>query len=148
MHHSSAARGVRLGFAVLLLDLACRTAAAAMTTPPLAPCPETPNCVSSLSDDPDRRVAPIAFTGDAAEAFARLARLVEATPRTRVVERRPDYLRVEFTSRLFGFVDDVELVLDAPGRVIQVRSASRVGYWDLGANRRRVEDLRERFSGA
>jgi uncharacterized protein (DUF1499 family) len=57
------------------------------------------------------------------------------------IEREEDgYLHATFRSRLFGFVDDLECRRD--GDVIQVRSASRTGWWDLGVNRRRVESIR------
>jgi uncharacterized protein (DUF1499 family) len=55
---------------------------------------------------------------------------------------------VEFQSRWFGFVDDVEFLSnDANGR-IDFLSASRVGYYDLGVNRRRMAELRRLFEGA
>lgn len=56
------------------------------------------------------------------------------------------YLHAEYTSPFLRFVDDLELLVDSNAKVIQVRSASRVGTWDLGANRRRVEGLRRRFT--
>jgi len=56
------------------------------------------------------------------------------------------YLRVEFTTMIWRFVDDLELLADIDQAVIHVRSASRVGTWDLGANRRRVESLRHRLA--
>ncbi len=111
----------------------------------LAPLPSSPNAVSSQSEDASRRVKPLAFAGDPAAALARLRRVVEAMPRTRVVTAEPSYLHVEFTSRFFRFVDDVEFLVDAETSQIQVRSASRVGYSDLGANRARVEAIREAF---
>lgn len=111
----------------------------------LAPCPDTPNCVSSVDANTDRRVAPLVFDGPPGAALERLKRVVAAMPRTRIVAEQPAYLHAEFRSRLLGFVDDVEFELDAGGGVIQVRSASRTGRWDLGINRRRVEDIRERF---
>jgi len=39
----------------------------------------------------------------------------------------------------------VEFLLDDGSKTIHVRSASRVGYSDLGVNRRRVEAIRSRF---
>jgi uncharacterized protein (DUF1499 family) len=57
-------------------------------------------------------------------------------------------LRAQFTSFLFRFVDDVDCVVDAPAGVIQIRSASRVGYSDLGANRKRVEAIRRAFAAS
>jgi uncharacterized protein (DUF1499 family) len=67
---------------------------------------------------------------------------VASLPRARIVESGEGHLRAEVTSRLFRFVDDLELLL-VPGTArIEVRSASRVGYSDLGVNRARVEALR------
>jgi uncharacterized protein (DUF1499 family) len=108
----------------------------------LAPCPSSPNCVSSDAGDAAHRVAPFELAAPAPEAW-RAARLaVSALPRTRIVTETPDYLHAECASALLGFVDDLELHLrPAEGR-IAVRSASRVGYGDLGVNRRRVEGLR------
>lgn len=54
-------------------------------------------------------------------------------------------MHAEFTSALFGFVDDVEFLIDDTAKVIHVRSASQVGYYDLGVNRQRVNNLRSRF---
>ncbi len=87
-----------------------------------------------------------AFTDDPAQAMRRLRAVIEAMPRTRIVSTNDTTLRAEFTSRLFRFVDDVDCVVDAPAGVIQIRSASRVGYSDLGANRSRVDAIRAAFA--
>lgn len=113
--------------------------------PPLPPCPPTPNCVSTEAAEPSRRMEPIPFTGSAEEAVARLAATVERMPGGRVVRREGDRVHAEFTSRLLRFVDDVDLVVDREAHVVRFRSASRTGYWDLGANRRRMERLRSEF---
>lgn len=103
----------------------------------LAPCRRTPNCVSSQADPSDREhyIAPLKASMDDVRKAA------EALPRTRVVLARPNYLYVEFRSRLLGYVDDVEFFFD--GAAVQVRSASRLGRRDFGVNRARVERLRE-----
>lgn len=62
-------------------------------------------------------------------------------PRCSIVAEGADFLRAEVRSRLFGFVDDLELRLDAVRGVVEVRSAARSGKWDFGVNRRRVEGL-------
>jgi uncharacterized protein (DUF1499 family) len=111
----------------------------------LAPCPSSPNCVSSQAKDEAHRVTPLAFEGDPGEAMHRLRLVIEGMPRTRIVSASDAALRAEFSSRLFGFVDDVEARIDAKRRVIDIRSASRTGYWDLGANRRRIEEIRQAF---
>ena len=111
----------------------------------LLPCPDSPNCVCSQDPDADHQIAPLAFTGPGPAALARLKAVVLAQPRAKLTGERDGYLRAEFTSRIFRFVDDVEFLLDEPAKVIHVRSASRVGPSDLGVNRKRVEQLREAF---
>ena len=116
----------------------------------LALCPNTPNCVSSqaAASDAHHRVEPLAWTGTRKEAQLRLRAVVEAMPRARVVAEEDGYLRAEFTSGLWKFVDDLELVLDAESHSIDVRSASRQGSNDLGVNRARVEELRRHWRAA
>jgi uncharacterized protein (DUF1499 family) len=63
-------------------------------------------------------------------------------PRTKIITETADYIHMECSSAIFGFVDDFELHLRAAQGVIAVRSASRLGYSDLGVNRKRVENLR------
>jgi len=112
----------------------------------LAVCPDSPNCVSSQATDDRHRIAPLAFRGTADEGWARLREVLSARPDTRLVDSQADYLRVEFRTRL-GFVDDGEFALDREARVIHVRSASRVGYSDLGKNRSRLGEIRQALEG-
>jgi len=108
----------------------------------LAPCPSSPNCVSSQAADAAHHVDPISYSVSAGEAMAGIKAVIEGQSRTQIVSVSDDYLHAEFTSAIFRFVDDVECLIDAANQTIHIRSASRVGYWDLGANRRRVERLR------
>jgi len=109
--------------------------------------PATPNGVSSQAADDAHRVAPLRYEGEGVQAFARLRDLVAAWPGAVIVAEAPGYLHAEFSTRLLRFVDDVELQLDAAAGAIHVRSASRLGYSDLGTNRRRIEAIRQRFGG-
>ena len=114
----------------------------------LAPCPSLPICVCSRADAaPRHRVAPLAFSGDPAAAFARLRSLVAEMERTKIVTATDDYFHAECRTRLFRFIDDLECQLSPADGVIHVRSASRAFYAlsDSGVNRRRVEALRRRF---
>jgi uncharacterized protein (DUF1499 family) len=110
----------------------------------LSSCPASPNCVSSQASDEQHRIAPLAFNGDPDPAFARLKQILARRNDTAVIEDKPGYLRVEL--RTTFFVDDGEFLLDRVGRIIHVRSASRLGYSDLGKNRSRMEDIRREFS--
>lgn len=105
----------------------------------LLPCGSRPNCVSSEAGA-SRSVAPLPLPpGD---AIAALVAAVERLPHARIVEVTPGYLRAEVRTALLRFVDDLELRVDQEQGLVQVRSASRVGYSDRGENRRRVEQLR------
>jgi uncharacterized protein (DUF1499 family) len=109
----------------------------------------TPNNVSSQADrnaDAAHYVEPLRFSGDARQAWAALRRVIEGMPRARVITSEPDYLHAEFSSRLMGFVDDAEFLLDAKAGVIQVRSASRLGRSDFGVNRERIESVRAKLA--
>ncbi len=111
----------------------------------LAPCPNRPNCVCSRDGtSPRHRIEPFAVQGDLAAAFARLKALVADMPRTVVIAATDDHLHAACRTRL-GFVDDLECRPSSDDRVIHVRSASRSGYYDFGANRARIEALRRRF---
>ena len=110
----------------------------------LAPCPGSPNCVSSEAVA-KQRVEPLRYDGDATQARARLLDVLNGMERVRIVQSTDDYLHTEFRSAVFGFVDDVEFYFSPPG-TLQVRSASRTGYADFGVNRERVETLRARFA--
>ena len=113
--------------------------------PFLAPCPASPNCVSSEAVDAAHYVAPLRVPGDPAQAMDTLRRIIESMPRTHIVAASTTTLHAEFTSRFLRFVDDLDLQLDAAAHVVQIRSASRTGYSDLGVNRRRVEVIRDDF---
>jgi uncharacterized protein (DUF1499 family) len=113
----------------------------------LRPCPATPNCVCTFDADDQHRIEPLTFADGPAEAWRRLQEVLARHPRTVVVTVTEEYLHAECTSLVFRFVDDVEFLLDAAGKKIHFRSASRVGRSDLGVNRSRMEAIRTAFEG-
>jgi len=145
MHSRDRNPNLRLGW-IVLIALGCAQPGAEAKSPPLAPCPNKPNCVSSLAPDADHRVEPFLLAGNKSWSAARDA--VAAMPRTRIVAERPGYLHAECRSRIFRFVDDLELLRSQTGNRVDVRSASRVGYGDWGVNRKRVASLREALVAA
>ena len=102
----------------------------------LTACPDSPNCVSSFESDAEHGIQPL--RANLLQVERVLLGLVEAN----IVKSRDGYLYAEFTSRLMRYVDDVEFLEDSTAGVIHVRSASRLGYSDLGANRKRIEKIR------
>jgi len=113
----------------------------------LSPCPESPNCVSSegVKDDTMHYVEPISFQSTRSNvAWHTLSQAIEQQG-GEIVEASDHYLHAIFTSRIFRYIDDVEARLDADMGLIHLRSASRVGHSDLGANRQRIKAIRGLF---
>ncbi|MGK0391929.1 MAG: hypothetical protein ACJA0B_000072 [Alcanivorax borkumensis] len=110
----------------------------------LAPCPDSPNCVSSLATQSDKRVDPLQVAADRESSLKKLETLLGSLPRVDYDVVGQSRIQARFTSRILRFVDDVTFYVRENG-MVEVRSASRAGYWDLGANRRRVESLREQL---
>ncbi len=117
-----------------------------VNTGALAPCPSSPNCVSSLSAGGYPQASPWTFQGSAEGAQARLRRIIEQMPNTRIVTDRPGYLYAEFRTPMIGFIDDVEFTFDAQAQRIDFRSASRLGRADAGVNLARIESLAAAFN--
>ena len=90
-------------------------------------------------------IAPLHYQGDGNAAFSRLATIVAALPGAEIIRSQSGYLYAEFQTPVLKFVDDVEFLLDPAAGVIQMRSASRLGSKDFGANRKRLEAIRQRF---
>ncbi|MDY6937840.1 MAG: DUF1499 domain-containing protein [Cyanobacteriota bacterium] len=109
----------------------------------LASCPSSPNCVSSQSTDSEHYIEPLASEANPKETFVNLKKTLDSLKEAEIVTADENYIYVEFTSKLMGFVDDVEFYLDEATGTIQVRSASRLGESDLGVNRKRIEMIRE-----
>ena len=114
----------------------------------LKPCPDTPNCVNSQApaDDKEHAIAPFSYTGSAKDAITRLKQIVEGMERSTINEVTDDYLYAEFSSKLMGFVDDVEFYAPPGESVIHTRTAARLGKSDLGVNRKRTEEIRAQFT--
>jgi uncharacterized protein (DUF1499 family) len=112
----------------------------------LAPCKTTPNCVSSQARSRRHHVNPLVFEGTPAAAISKLRAILQNMKGVTVIQAEPDYLYAECRSGLMGFVDDLEIVCLPEEKRCHIRSASRLGYSDLGVNRRRIESIRNAFN--
>ena len=135
------ARSRWIGILLLPMVIGCTGPPSISGQAGLTPCPDSPNCVSSLAARPGRRVAPLSFEGDGQGAMQRLLVLLKGMPRSRIAEVKGDLIRAEFHTRVFRFKDDVTFWLDEPNKVIHLRSASRSGYYDFGVNRKRAQAI-------
>ncbi|WP_372370719.1 DUF1499 domain-containing protein [Candidatus Uabimicrobium sp. HlEnr_7] len=111
----------------------------------LQPCPDSPNCVSSQTQQSDKKISPLKYTGDYLVAKDKLKSVIATVPRMEIVKETDKYLHTKATTFFFRFVDDCEFLIDDVQKIIHVRSASRVGHSDLGVNRKRVEAIRKKF---
>ncbi|MBL1319833.1 MAG: DUF1499 domain-containing protein [Methylophaga sp.] len=111
----------------------------------LASCPDKPNCVcSEHKDDTQHYISPITLTQNTSSALLNLKKVIDEIGGT-VQTESDGYLAATFTSALFGFVDDLEIKIDARQHLIHLRSASRVGHSDMGINKKRVELLKQLY---
>lgn len=110
----------------------------------IVPCKSKPNCVSSLNHEKRHHVEPLRY-GKFETAKAKLLDILKSFKRIRIASEHENYIRIEFASFIFRFIDDVEFYFDDKEKLIHLKSASRIGYSDLGANRRRIEKIRRKF---
>ena len=111
----------------------------------LLDCPDTPNRVSSLAKNPKYRVEPFKLIRNPKTSWNIVHKTVVSLPRTKVVSADNSDIHAECRSMIFRFVDDLTLHLTPSTGIIHIRSASRIGYSDLGVNRRRFETLRKKL---
>ncbi|MDB4264913.1 DUF1499 domain-containing protein, partial [bacterium] len=81
----------------------------------LMQCPKTPNCVSSHAKDEKHFIQPILFIGTSQEAQSHLLEILIEWKGTKIVVSQDNYIRAEFTSKVFRFVDDVEFYFPETG---------------------------------
>jgi uncharacterized protein (DUF1499 family) len=114
----------------------------------LAPCPDKPNCVSSFADatDKEHAIAPLRYATSRAQAHEALVNVLYDQPRSKVITTNSDYIHATFRSNLMRFRDDGEFLFDENEPVIHVRMGARLGYEDMDANRKRVEEIRTAFN--
>lgn len=109
----------------------------------LIPCPDSPNCVSSFAKDAEHGIDPFRFSGSPEAVMKELKTYLAALDRVRIVSIQNQYIYAEFSSVVMRYVDDVEFMLVPEKKVLHFRSASRLGYGDMGVNRERIESIRE-----
>jgi uncharacterized protein (DUF1499 family) len=110
----------------------------------LAACDSGPHCVSSSNHQPRHAIDPITFEGPLPAARERLLAVLRQMPRVEIIEVTADYVHAQATTRWMRYVDDLEFRLR--GQTIELRSSSRIGYYDFEVNRQRLEAIRRRFT--
>jgi uncharacterized protein (DUF1499 family) len=111
----------------------------------LPPCPDSPNCVSTKSAHDKRAMEPLPFLKTREDTREKIINILEGMKRTKIVTSTASHIIAECRTALFRFVDDVEFYLDDTEGLVHFRSASRVGYYDFGLNRRRMKEISKKY---
>lgn len=116
-----------------------------VTAGQFAPCPASPNCVSTQANDAEHRLDPVPYALSLSEARTLLLEIVGSLPRTDISTITADYIHAVTKTRVFGFLDDTEIYIDDAAKLVHIRTAARLGYGDHGVNRRRAEEIVAKF---
>jgi uncharacterized protein (DUF1499 family) len=136
-----------LGFPGIFAGTAPKQFTEAQSPDHFTPCSGAPNCVSSqAAPGSSHYVAPFTYAGSAQHARQVLLQTLHVSPHAIVALAEPRFIHASFRSAVMGFVDDVTFILPPQQGIIDVKSCARVGHYDFGVNRRRVEQLRTRFA--
>ncbi len=108
----------------------------------LPPCRDSPNCVSSQAEDVKHYIEPFKISDSPEKAWNALKKAIDNHSRMVITHETDGMLHAEATSLVFGFVDDINVILDTKTNLIHIRSSSRTGHSDFGVNRKRIEALR------
>ena len=106
------------------------------------PCPNTPNCVSTQAIDNKHKIDPIQYSESLSEAKEKIFKIINSLKRSKIITNKDNYIHAEFRTATFRFVDDVEFLFDDSKKIIHFRSRARLGYGDMGVNRKRMENIR------
>ena len=137
-----------LGLITLLSGMVCAATGVNDMTDRLESCPASPNCVSSDDTGSLHGIPPLQVIGESELAWTALVKYLEQAPEFTIIENTGGYLHAEARTRILRFVDDDEFLARPEDNIIAMRSASRLGYSDLGTNRRRLENLRSALVAA
>lgn len=103
--------------------------------------PTSPNAVSSQTEDSERYVEPLVLNSNSYDV---LLGMLEDLDEAKIIKKNPNYIHAVFSTRI-GFKDDVEFYFDEENKVIHFRSASRLGYSDMGKNKDRYEKIKDLY---
>ncbi len=115
----------------------------------LRPCPDKPNCVQTYDPaDNSHFQLPLKFKTDNEQTKTAISLAISETGGNIISEKSLDpsgyYLHAEYESDWLKFVDDLEVVIK--DGLIHLRSASRLGYSDMGINAKRFEAIKANYA--
>jgi uncharacterized protein (DUF1499 family) len=112
----------------------------------LSKMPNKPNAVSSQTEEKDKLIEAIEFKENLAGSKERIIKAIETYGNAKIIKNENNYIYAVFTTGKMKYHYDVEFYFDESEKLIHVRSASRIGYSDMGVNRERYNKLREIYN--
>jgi uncharacterized protein (DUF1499 family) len=111
----------------------------------MSSCPSSPNCVSTTADPMDKEhyINPYEYNVSRQEAYEILLSYLKSEKGVQIVESEDFYIHAVFTTKIMRFKDDVEFHFPEARQMVDLKSASRIGYGDMGKNRKRIEEIRD-----
>ena len=113
----------------------------------LAPCPKKPNCIcSEYPEDISHFVDAISYNNmDEDVIFQSIQDAIKKTGGI-ILNVQGDYIAASYISKIFRYFDDFEVRIDRKSKLIHLRSASRVGHSDMGANLKRIKNVKKKLT--
>lgn len=131
---------LRLGVLVgVFLFINLRSKAGGITDKNLCHWQSRPNCVNSQGST-SQYIKLLHYFGP--NTLDHIIKFLEEHYLVRVITRRKEYIHLVITTPRFRFKDDLEFLAKPKEVLVEIRSTSRVGYSDMGVNRKRLERLR------
>lgn len=112
----------------------------------LAEMPSSPNAVSSQAKTEEKKVSPLAYVENKSKSKLKIENIINEYKSAKIVTNDENYIHVVFSTSRMKFKDDVEFYFDEENEVIHYRSASRIGYSDMGMNRARYDELVAKYN--
>lgn len=114
----------------------------------LRPCSDKPNCVQTYNPlDTSHFQLPLKSKENDTQTKLAITAAINETGGTIISEVATEpsgyYLHAEYESSWLKFVDDFEVVIK--DQLIHIRSASRLGYSDLGVNAERFDEIKAAY---
>lgn len=107
--------------------------------------PKKDNAVSSQTDIKEKFVEPLSFKEDLQNSKLIINNIIKNYEGSKIITDEQNYMHIVFTTGKMRYKDDVELLFDETNNLIHYRSESRIGYSDMGLNRKRYENIKNLY---
>lgn len=106
--------------------------------------PKSPNAVSSQTKVENKKVEALNFIGTLKESKKKIKEIIKNYD-AKIIKEEDNYLHIVFTTGLMKYKDDVEFYFNEKDKKIDYRSESRLGYSDMGLNRKRYQEIKNKY---